>query len=163
MFEGRVDSVQRSDGAGMLRYELAVLRVFKGELAATTSIVTASSGATCGRSFVLGKRYLIYAHLTPDGALGDGLCSRTRPISTADEDLAVLGPGTPPRAAAPPDTQNREAPRIEPAPPALDGSAPATRGCDLGGASGGQALALVTLLGVLRRRRGSAPARAGEN
>lgn len=161
VFEARVDSVQTSDGAGMARYELAVQRVFKGKLSASTSIVTRTSSAACGRNFVLGKHYLIYAHRTPEGDLGDTMCSRTRPISTADEDLAALGAGAPPPAPPEPATQSREPPRIEPPePPALSAPAPATRGCDLGGASG--VLALVTILGLQRKRRGPARGREGE-
>jgi MYXO-CTERM domain-containing protein len=156
VFEGRVDSVQTADGSGMVRYELAVQRVFKGELQATTWVVTRASSAACGRSFVQGKRYLVYAHRSGEGDLGDTMCSRTRPISTADEDLAALGAGAPPPAPATPETQSREPPRIEPpaAPPALEGPAPTTRkGCDLAGPSGPGALALVLVGTLLGRRR----------
>lgn len=160
VFEARVDSVQTSDGAGMVRYELAVQRVFKGELTASTSIVTRTSSAACGRSFVLGKRYLIYAHRNSEGDLSDTLCSRTRQLGTADEDLAALGAGAPPVTPAATETESREPPRIEPtpAPPALESPAPATRGCDLGGASGPGALAPLLLLGFGRRRDRRKPA-----
>ncbi|WAS92291.1 hypothetical protein [Nannocystis punicea] len=157
VFEGRVDVVQSSD-TGMVRYVLSVQRVFKGELPASTSIVTRSSSAACGRSFVLGKNYLVYAHRTPEGDLGDTMCSRTRQIGTADEDLAALGAGTPPPAPASPETQSREPPRIEPpaAPPALDAPAPATRrGCDVAANSSPAALLSLAVLSPLlyRRRR----------
>ncbi|WP_434423493.1 hypothetical protein [Nannocystis pusilla] len=155
VFEGRVENVQTSDGTGMVRYVLAVQRVFKGDLPASTSIVTRSSSAACGRSFVLGENYLVYAHRTAEGDLGDTMCSRTRQMGTADEDLAALGAGTPPPAPASPETQSREPPRIEPSapPPALDAPAPATRrGCDLG-ASGHASLAGLALLALRRRRR----------
>ncbi|MDC0670942.1 hypothetical protein [Nannocystis radixulma] len=161
VFEARVDAVQNSDTNGMVRYGLTVLRVFKGDLPAATSIITRNSSAACGRSFVLGKRYLIYAHRTPEGDLGDTMCSRTRQIGTADEDLAALGAGTPPPAPASPETESREPPRIEPSapPPALDAPAPATRrGCDLGGDSGPGGLAWLLLVGTLVRRRRRAPA-----
>ena len=161
VFEGRVDIVQTSDTTGMVRYVLAVQRVFKGDLPASTTVVTRSTSAACGRSFVLGKRYLVYAHRTPEGDLGDSMCSRTRQIGTADEDLAVLGAGTTPPAPAPPETESREPPRIEPpsAPPALDSPAPSTRGgCDLAGGPGPGALAWLTLAPALlgRRRRAAA-------
>jgi hypothetical protein len=161
VFEARVDAVHNADSVGMaVRYDLAVLRVFKGEVGASASLVTNSSSAACGRTFVLGKRYLVYAHRGPEGDLRDSLCSRTRQIGTADEDLAALGVGTPPPAPPTPETQSREPPRIESAaaPPALGAPAPTTRrGCDLGGAAGPGVVLL--LAPVRRRRRGRAPPR----
>ncbi|MDC0717164.1 hypothetical protein POL25_09695 [Nannocystis sp. bb15-2] len=155
VFEARVEAVQTSDSNGMVRYGLAVQRVFKGDLPASTTVVTRSSSAACGRSFVVGKSYLLYAHRTPEGDLGDTMCSRTRQMGTADEDLAALGAGTPPPAPAAPESQSREPPRIEPpaAPPALGAPAPTTRqGCDLAG-SGPAGLASLVLLALRRRRR----------
>jgi hypothetical protein len=160
VFEARVDEVQSADGNGaILRYDLAVLRVFKGELGPQTPLMTRSSSAACGRTFVKGKRYLVYAYRTPEGDLGDTMCSRTRQIATADEDLAALGAGTPPPAPAAPESANREPPRIEPAaegPPAVAAPATTRRGCDLG-ATGGPGL--VVLLALFRRRRPVGPRR----
>lgn len=152
MFEARIDAVQYADTSGMVRYELAVLRVFKGDVGASAPLVTRASSAACGRNFVVGKRYLIYAYRTPEGDLGDTMCSRTRLVATADEDLAALGAGSPPPAPPAAEAQSREPPRIEPAaPPVLDAPAPTTRrGCDLGGAGGP---GLLVLLALRRRRR----------
>lgn len=158
VFEARVDGVQGSGdraGTGTVRYDLAVLRVWKGELGAQAQLVTRASSAACGRSFVIGKRYLIYAGRNEDGEWTDGMCSRTRLSSGADEDLAVLGPGGPPVAAAlPADAQSREPPRISPPPPEILGPAPvARRGCDFGGGGlGGAALGLWALVRSTRRR-----------
>src|SRR5690606_30929204 len=116
-------------------------------------LVTSSSSAACGRRFVVGRRYLVYAYRGDEGDLGDTMCSRTRLVATADEDLAALGAGAPPRAPPAPEAQSREPPRIEPAaaPPALVGLAPgARRGCDVGGPSGPVSLVLIA---SLRRRR----------
>ena len=58
-------------------------------------ITTASSSAACGIPFAVGQNYLIYA--SGDGRdLGVDLCSRTRPIEQADEDLRVIGLGATP-------------------------------------------------------------------
>lgn len=152
VFEARVEAVQNAD-AGMVRYDLAVLRVFKGEVGPSAPLLTRASSAACGRSFVQGKRYLIYAHRTAEGDLGDTMCSRTRQIATADEDLAALGAGAPPPAPPAPEAESREPPRIDSgqAPPVLEAPAPATRGGCAVGDAGGPGGAL--LLALIRRRR----------
>lgn len=62
----------------------AVEEVFSGKLGAS---VTVSSGGPCGLAFVIGKRYIVYAHGTPD-KLSTGMCSRTRLVEDAAIDLA---------------------------------------------------------------------------
>lgn len=155
VFEARVEGVQGAtdpSGPGMVRFELSVVRVFKGELSTSAQLVTRASSAACGRSLVVGKRYLVYAGRDNDGNLTDTLCSRTRPMSAADEDLVALGPGASPSSTPPPtDRDNREPPRIEAPPPVPASPAPAARrGCDLAGAGGLTGLVLVL---VPRRRR----------
>lgn len=160
VIEARVDGVEgvsgtpNARGADLLRYELSVARIFKGEVGASTTLVTRSSSAACGRSFVVGKRYLIYAYRTDDGDLADTMCSRTRLLSEADEDLAALGAGTVPSApAVQGDTQSREPPRIEPAPLPAGPAPAAARGCSVGAPGPGLALGLVLAALVARRRR----------
>lgn len=155
VFEARVDGVAGSTGPagpGVVRYELAVLRVFKGDVAAAAQLTTRASSAACGRSFVIGKRYLVYAGRNEDGELTDSLCSRTRLVSTADEDLAVLGAGAPPQSTPiATDVQSREPPRIEP-PPLPAGPATARRGCEIGGLGGAGGLLVLAALALRRRR-----------
>ncbi|HEY0134085.1 MAG TPA: hypothetical protein VGB85_08395, partial [Nannocystis sp.] len=96
VFEARVENATVDFGAqgpGIVRYDLEVLRQWKGELGAAVQLSTRTSAAACGRNLAVGKVYLIYAARQDDGQLTDNLCSRTRLASTADEDLAVLGPG----------------------------------------------------------------------
>lgn len=154
VIEARVDGVAGSTdktGPGVVRYELAVLRVFKGDVPVSAQLVTRASSAACGRSFVIGKRYLIYAGRNDDGELTDTLCSRTRLVTTADEDLAVLGAGASPMSVpAPSDTQSREPPRIDP-PPLPAAPATTRRGCEIGGLGG--AGGLWALAALVRRRR----------
>lgn len=158
VFEARVDGVQGNQdprGAGMVRYDLAVARVFKGDVGSAATVVTRSSSAACGRNFTVGKRYLIYAYRTEDGELGDTMCSRTRLISAADEDLAVLGPGAAPSApTGQGNAESREPPRIEP-PPALPASPTpaANRGCQVGAPAPAGLVGLVITGLALRRRR----------
>jgi hypothetical protein len=47
--------------------------------------------ATCIGNFEKGKTYLIYAYRTEEGGLRTDLCTRTRSIEDAAEDLAALG------------------------------------------------------------------------
>lgn len=155
VFEARVEGVQGATdpaGPGMVRYELSVVRIFKGELSTSAQLLTRASSAACGRSLVTGRRYLLYAGRDKDGNLVDSLCSRTRLMSAADEDLVALGPGIAPNTAAiPADRENREPPRIEAPSPLPAGPAPvARRGCDL---TGGGGLTGLVLLLVRRRRR----------
>src|SRR5690606_22193376 len=78
---------------------------------------TNSSSAACGYTFEKNTSYLVYARES-EGRLHVSLCSRTRPMAEAADDLVVLGAGATPvhiepkqrgaaasagHAAAPPD------------------------------------------------------------
>lgn len=164
VFEARVEGVTAEglgtpgNGMGNVRFDLEVLRQWKGELGSAAQVVSRTSSAACGRNLVIGKVYLIYASKQDDGQLTDNLCSRTRLASSADEDLAVLGPGTTPASPRPEAAPtSREPPRIAPPPPELGGPAPiARRGCAVDPSSSSARLGLVLLAaGLLAvRRRG---------
>ena len=79
-----------------LRVTIEVLEVWKGDIPARTEVYTANECCVCGFPFELGKDYLIYAGRASRGALAVSLCSRTRELSKADEDIAGLGPGVAP-------------------------------------------------------------------
>ncbi len=55
-----------------------------------TVVVTGTGGGDCGYDFKVGERYVVYAYRGKDGSLGTGICSRTRPVAEAAEDLAYL-------------------------------------------------------------------------
>ena len=76
---------------------LDVATVWKGQITRTLVLTTPGSSASCGVSFEQGKAYVVYGRLS-EGSLTTNLCSRTRPIADAAEDLAALGPGQPPEA-----------------------------------------------------------------
>lgn len=167
VFEARVESVAvdpSTDFIGLARYDLEVLRVWKGELGPTTTLLTRANTTACGRVLTVGKVYILYANKREDGELTDSMCSRSRMSSTADEDLAVLGPGASPlggRTITEPTT--REPPRIDPPPPDLGGP-PAVdkKGCTLAqdppSALGLCALTALWLTRPQRRtRRGVSP------
>ena len=163
VFEARVENaaVDVGDaGVGEMRYDLEVLRQWKGELGAAVQLSSPISEAACGRNFAVGKVYVIYASKSDDGRLTDNLCSRTRLASEADEDLAVLGPGVTPTGDRPVvQPTDREPPRITPPAPDLEGPAPIEgRGCSVFAPPTGPNAAISGLwsmlaLAGLRRRR----------
>lgn len=62
---------------------------FRGGVSGTATVMTAEQGSACGYAFKPGVRYVVYAH--QDGArLVSGLCSRTRPLSDAADDIRFL-------------------------------------------------------------------------
>jgi MYXO-CTERM domain-containing protein len=131
VFEGRTFGARREQNE--LRFSFEVTRVWKGEVPASIDVVTPLSSAACGRSFEFGVPYVVYATPRDDGSLADNMCSRTRMVVDAVEDLDVLGAGRPPAShgtSAPgPEGSDVEPPRIEPkdggAPPVVPGK----RGC----------------------------------
>lgn len=162
VFEARVEHLRvepgGSDNLTILRYELDVLRVWKGEVGAAAQLGTRVSESGCERNLVVGKTYVIYAGRDDAGELTDNRCSRTRLSSTADEDLAVLGPGSTPRTR-PPTTEpsNREAPRILPPPPDLGPPPLDRRGCVIDTEVGAPLACLLAVLGLLWPRRRRSP------
>jgi hypothetical protein len=163
VFEARVSAQPRvepgdSISLTVIHYELEVLRVWKGELGAAVQLATRLSDSGCERNLAVGKVYVIYAGRGDDGELTDNRCSRTRLSSTADEDLAVLGPGTTPRTR-PPTTEpsDREAPRITPPAPDLGPPRLAGRGCVIDTEVGAPLACLLALAGLLRPRRRRSP------
>lgn len=116
VFAGRVVSLklhERPDGTWStvdpVTVEFEISRVWKGHDYQTTYLTTARSGASCGFAFVEGEEYLVYSH----NAATVSLCSRTRSMAEAEEDLQVLGEGSSPETGAVgptptvPDTEGR--------------------------------------------------------
>ena len=75
-----------------MKVALELDRVWKGCAEGDEVVLwTGLGGGDCGYGFEAGKRYLIYAYETDDGALTTSICSRTRPLERAQEDFAALG------------------------------------------------------------------------
>jgi len=53
-------------------------------------IVTGMGGGDCGYSFQSGVDHIVYAFKNSEGRLETGICSRTRPLTQAAEDIAYL-------------------------------------------------------------------------
>lgn len=88
VFSGKVLGV--NSAASGLEVDIRVEGSWKGIPCETVVVRTASDSAMCGYTFEVGRTYLIYAH-QQEGAFSTNLCTRTRPIDEAGEDLAALG------------------------------------------------------------------------
>jgi len=69
----------------------AIERGFRGADGPTADVTTGIGGGDCGYEFKIGLRYVVYAFRSTSGSgLSTGICSRTRPVSHAAEDLRYL-------------------------------------------------------------------------
>jgi len=97
VFSGKVVEVRKHRRSGDIfagvEAVFRVERAWKGVEAATVSVFTASHSATCGYGFRGRRTYLVYAYKDAAGRLSTGICSRTRRLKDAGEDLRVLGVG----------------------------------------------------------------------
>src|SRR5262249_2290296 len=107
VFAGRVVGVAKitiKEGADEFEQRLARIEVtetFRGEQAAKAEVVTGLGLGDCGYVFNVGETYLIYAKRDKsDKRLYTSVCTRTRPISQAAEDLDYIRnfPYSPPGA-----------------------------------------------------------------
>ncbi len=57
---------------------------------AEIEVVTGQGGGDCGYAFQTGAEYVVYAYRDSQGRLATGICSGTRPIAEAAEDLAYF-------------------------------------------------------------------------
>ena len=89
VFSGKV--IDDDAGFPWRKVKFSVERFWKGSLEENIIISTGSLGANCGYPFEKGERYLVYA--SSENLLGTNSCSRTRPITYADEYLSILGKG----------------------------------------------------------------------
>lgn len=101
VFSGTVVSVREYERKGDIlssmdptTVEFEVSRVWKGHDHQTMYLTTARDEGSCGFTFAEGEEYLVYS------ANGTQvfLCSRTRELSRAADDLAALGEGRSPTA-----------------------------------------------------------------
>lgn len=67
-------------------------QVLSGVAAGQTEIeiLTGLGGGDCGSTFHIGKDFIVYAYAGSDGRLSTNMCSRTRPLEEAAEDLEYL-------------------------------------------------------------------------
>jgi hypothetical protein len=90
VFSGKVVSFAFvGDGSARLA-KTALSKIWKGERGAASEILTAPHSAACGYDFQVDETYLIYAYRADDGKLYTNICTRTRPVRAAAEDLKYL-------------------------------------------------------------------------
>src|SRR5262245_41056089 len=84
-----VQDAQGDSSFARRRVQLRVAESFRGDAEGTVDLFTGQGGGDCGFPFVTGQRYLVYASRTGSG-YQTGICSRTRRIDEAEEDLKYL-------------------------------------------------------------------------
>jgi hypothetical protein len=97
VFSGKVLDVRRSPkGAGLFTRVEAVFeveRAWKGVGERTISVFTSSQSSACGYGFKKGEAYLVYGSKDGEGRLITSICSRTRRLKDAGDDVKELGEG----------------------------------------------------------------------
>src|SRR5713101_1070561 len=87
----------KSDSITLLPWPLRVVRMQVGMVLSglepgqtEIEIVTGLGGGDCGYAFQTGEDYVVYAYKNADGRLQTGICSRTRPLRQAAEDISYF-------------------------------------------------------------------------
>lgn len=88
VFAGQVTQIDPGVEKDEVKVTLNITELFKGG-EETVVVGTMKYSDACGYEFRKGKSYLVYA-LRSGNNLGTSLCSRTRALSQAEEDLTVL-------------------------------------------------------------------------
>ena len=93
VFAGKVTAVAEKGQQKQVTFEVS--RSWKGIASDTVIVTTASHSATCGYNFEAQKEYLVYGSKGENAEfLSTNICTRTRPLAQAKDDLAELGEGT---------------------------------------------------------------------
>lgn len=91
VFMGKVIAFELTGDASSPRLaKFAVTKIWKGERGAVNEILTPNNSAACGYDFLVGENYVIYADQDDNGKLHTNLCTRTKPVRFADDDLKYL-------------------------------------------------------------------------
>lgn len=97
VFAGRVEAIELVQPKGTprpfatRRVRFRISEPFMGASTSEIDVDTGAGGGDCGYRFREGREYLIYARRNPQtGRFTTSICSRTKPIASAAEDLAYL-------------------------------------------------------------------------
>ena len=153
-------------GLAYKKFTFEVLRTFKGQLDVQVNVQTADNSAACGREYGdAGSEWLIYARVDENGQTHDNLCSRSRPIDNAVEDIAELeaNAGTLDQPNEPPPepvggSDHEPEPVVQPEQPEPPPPQPSKKGCSISDGETAPIGALGLVLAVFgiayaRRRR----------
>ena len=83
---GEVVEIDQSKPDAIVTFK--VEKMWKGAKSETIVVRTNNQGKTCGFIFTRGEKYLVYAY--EEGALRTSICTRTREVKSAAEDLKEL-------------------------------------------------------------------------
>jgi Carboxypeptidase regulatory-like domain/Tissue inhibitor of metalloproteinase len=90
VIESRVVTVKRGNYDTQRRVvRLTIDSPFRGVAGAEVEVQTGLGGGDCGFGFVQTQQYLVYAY-EHEGKLSTGICTRTRSIAKAAEDLSYI-------------------------------------------------------------------------
>lgn len=88
---GRITVDHGSYKSDMRLLRMTVEQPIRGIQSAELDVITGWGGGDCGYGFQVGKRYLVYAYRdAKDNRLSTSICTRTRPLADADDDLAFI-------------------------------------------------------------------------
>jgi len=90
--ENRVsrEVARKEDDWAPMIYKFSVEQSYLGVEGSEIEVFTGSGGGDCGYAFKNGQRYLVYAYPYLERLI-TSICTRTKPFSSANEDLAFLG------------------------------------------------------------------------
>lgn len=97
VFSGKVTKIKRHKKAenifGSVEVIFRVEKNWKGVKEKTVSVFTSSNSASCGYNFKVNQTYLVYANRNDEGKIEASICSRTKRLKDAGEDLKELSAG----------------------------------------------------------------------
>lgn len=91
-----IKTVKNTDGYSSRRVTLAISEALRGVTGNEVEVATGLGGGDCGYGFTRGEQYLVYAYRIKEkeegasGLLSASICSRTRPLAEAGNDLAYV-------------------------------------------------------------------------
>lgn len=97
VFAGKVVDINVPIGivvssADPVKVTFEVSKIWKGHDYRTLVLTTAKNEASCGYSFKENEEYIVYAY-GEENKLSTGICSRTKLLASAQDDLQDLGAG----------------------------------------------------------------------
>src|SRR5688572_20455358 len=97
VFSGRVAAISpeetKAGSSGFFRrlqVRFAVSTAHRGNVSGFVDIVTGQGGGDCGYRFEVNEHYLVYASKREDGVLSTGICSPTKKLAEAQDDLGFI-------------------------------------------------------------------------
>jgi hypothetical protein len=95
VFSGEVISIASTPNPSGEKYpahrlvRFKVIDAFRGDVGGVVEVATGAGGGDCGYNFIQGMTYLVYAHVGKSG-LSTSICTRTRVLSQAGDDVAYI-------------------------------------------------------------------------